>query len=91
MMSFPIIQMWNERQRMKIQWLKLMFQEAHTPLYARCPTKLPYNHPIIVEFDNYTWVNNTFANELFTLLKYDLFLKDNTLPKSMYQAKKVVW
>ncbi len=31
-----------------------MFEEVHTPLYARCPTKLPYNHPIIVEYDNYT-------------------------------------
>jgi hypothetical protein len=76
---------------MKIEWLKC--SRRLTPHFMQDvpQIKLPYNHPIIVEFDNYTRVNNTFANELFTLLKCDLFLKDNTLPKSMYQAKKVVW
>jgi hypothetical protein len=32
-------------------------------------------------------LNNLFVNELFALLKLDLFSKDNTLPKSMYHVK----
>jgi hypothetical protein len=35
-------------------------------------------------------VSNAFVHELFSLLKIDLFLKDNTLPKSLYEAKRVV-
>jgi predicted Zn-ribbon and HTH transcriptional regulator len=34
-------------------------------------------------------VSNAFVDELFTLLKVDLFLKDNNLPKSLYHAKRV--
>lgn len=35
-------------------------------------------------------VNNLFVDELFALLRLDLFPKDNILPKSMYHAKKVI-
>jgi predicted Zn-ribbon and HTH transcriptional regulator len=35
-------------------------------------------------------VSNAFIDALFTLLKVDLFPKDNNLPKSLYHAKKAV-
>ncbi len=35
-------------------------------------------------------VTNVFVHELFTLLRVDLFPKDNNLPKSLYHAKKVM-
>lgn len=35
-------------------------------------------------------VNNTFVDEFFALLKIDFFLKVNTLPKSMYHAKRLI-
>jgi hypothetical protein len=35
-------------------------------------------------------VSNVFVDELFTLMKVDLFSKDNNLPKSLYRAKRVV-
>jgi len=31
-----------------------------------------------------------FGDELFSLLKLDLFPRDNTLPKSLYEAKTIV-
>jgi hypothetical protein len=51
---------------------------------------LPYYYPLVAKFDDYTWVSNTFADELFALLKIDLFPKANTLPKSMYHAKRLI-
>jgi hypothetical protein len=68
-----------------------MFQEAHTALYARCPTSRLATILSLLNLITTHGVNNTFVNELFALLKCDLFLKDNTLPKSIYQTKKVVW
>jgi len=67
-----------------------MFHEAHTPLYAGCSTSYLATILLLLNLIITHGVSNTFVNELFTLLKCDLFLKDNTLPKSMYQAKKVV-
>jgi hypothetical protein len=67
-----------------------MYQEAHTPLYKGCPT----NHlvAILLLFNLITThgVNNLFVDELFALLRLNLFPKDNTLPKSLYYAKKIV-
>jgi hypothetical protein len=68
-----------------------MFQEARTPLYEGCSTSCLTTSLLLLNLITTHGVNNTFANELFTLLRCDLFLKDNTLPKSMYQSKKVVW
>jgi hypothetical protein len=67
-----------------------MFHEAHTPLYVGCPTSRPATILLLLNLIITHGVGNTFVSELLTLLKCDLFLKDNTLPKSMYQAKKVV-
>jgi hypothetical protein len=68
-----------------------MFKEAQRPLYEGCPT----NHltAILLLFNLVTTcgVSNTFVDELFTLLRVDLFPKDNTLPRSLYFAKRVVF
>ncbi|CAM6026736.1 unnamed protein product [Sphagnum balticum] len=67
-----------------------MFQEVRTPLYVKCLTSHPATILLLLNLITTHGVSKTFANELFTLLKCDLFLKYNTLPKSMYQAKKVI-
>jgi hypothetical protein len=69
-----------------------MFQKVHIPLYEGCPNShfatilLIFNLIIIHSVSN----TCTFVDKLFALLGNDLFLKGNTLPKSMYHAKRLI-
>jgi hypothetical protein len=67
-----------------------MFHNAHTPLYEGCPTSHLATIFMLLNFLTTHAVNNAFADELFTLLKVDIFPKDNSLPKSLYHAKRQI-
>jgi hypothetical protein len=59
-----------------------MFQEVRTPLYEGCPTNRLIAMLLLLNTITTHGVSNIFANEPFTLFKSNLFLKDNTMPKS---------
>jgi len=67
-----------------------MFQEACIPLYEGCLTSCLNVILLLLNLTTTHMVNNTFASEFFALLKIDLFPKANTLPKSMYHAKRLI-
>ncbi len=67
-----------------------MFKEAQTPLYKGRPTSQLATIILLMTLCTTHGVNNTFVDELFSLLKLYLFPKGNTMPKSLYQAKRVI-
>ncbi len=67
-----------------------MFQEVQTLLYKRCPTSRLIAILLLMNLVSIYGVSNVFVAELFTLLKVDLFPKDNNLPKSLYHVKRAV-
>jgi hypothetical protein len=83
------IAMQNMRKIMKRPMLKYMYQEAHTSLYGECPTSHLVAIMLLLNLITTHGVNNLFVDELFALLRLDLFPKDNILPKLMYHVKKV--
>jgi hypothetical protein len=66
-----------------------MFREVQTPLYEGYPTSCLATILLLLNLCRTHGVNNMFVDELFSLLRLDLFLKDNT-PKSLYEAKTIV-
>jgi hypothetical protein len=67
-----------------------MFQEACIPLYEGCLVSCLIVVLLSLNLMTTHGVNNTFADEFFALIKIDLFPKVNTLPKSMYHAKRLI-
>jgi hypothetical protein len=67
-----------------------MFKEAQTPLYEGCPNSCLATILLLLNLCNTHGINNMFADELFSLLRLDLFPKDNTLPKSLYEVNTIV-
>jgi hypothetical protein len=65
-----------------------MFQDAQTLLYEGSPTSHLATIFMLFNLLITHGVSNAFANELFTLLKVDLFPKENFLPKSLYHIKR---
>jgi hypothetical protein len=61
-----------------------LFHKACIPLYEVCPTNCLDGIILLFNLITTHGVSNTFVDEFFPLLKFDLFPKDNTLPKSMY-------
>jgi hypothetical protein len=68
-----------------------MFKEAWKLLYEGCPISRLIAILLLLNLVTTHGVNNTFVDELFTLLRVDLFPKDNTFSKSLYFAKRVVF
>ncbi len=66
-----------------------MFRKAQT-LYEGCPTNCLATILLLLNLCSTHGVNNMFVDELFSLLKLDLFPKDNTFPKSLYEARTIV-
>ncbi len=64
-----------------------MIQEARTPLYEGCPTNRLAAILLLMNTLTTHGVSNTFVDELFIMLKSDLFPKDKS--QLMYQAKRV--
>ncbi len=90
-MDDEILNKWDVEQEEKYDKTMVeMFQEAHTPLYQGCSTIRLATILLLLNLITTHGVNNTFLNKIFTLLRIELFPKDNTLPKSMYQVKRVV-
>jgi hypothetical protein len=67
-----------------------MYKKAQTPLYEGCPNSRLASILLLLNLVTTHGVSNTFVDELFTILWVDLFPKDNTPPKSLYQAKNIV-
>lgn len=61
-----------------------MFQEVQTPHYKKCPTSHLIAILLLMNLVAKDGVGNAFVDELFTLLKVDLF------PKPFYHAKRAV-
>jgi hypothetical protein len=57
-----------------------MFQEAHTPLFQGCPTNRLARILSLFNLVTMHGVSNALVDKLFSLLKIDPILKDNTLP-----------
>jgi hypothetical protein len=66
-----------------------MFREVQTPLYEGYPTSRLATILLFLNLCKTHGVNNMFVDEFFSLLRLDLFLRDNT-PKSLYEAKTIV-
>jgi hypothetical protein len=67
-----------------------MFKEAKILLYEGCPTSHLATILLLLNVCNTHGVSNMFVDELFSLLRLDLFPKKNTLPKSLYEVKIIV-
>jgi hypothetical protein len=67
-----------------------MFQEACTPLYEGCLASHLTAILLLLNLMTTHGVSKTFVDEFFALLKIDLFPKANTMPKSMYHAKRLI-
>lgn len=67
-----------------------MFQEAQTTFYKLCSISRFIAILLLMNLVITYGASNVFVDELFTLMKVDLFSKDNNLPKSLYHAKNVV-
>jgi hypothetical protein len=67
-----------------------MFQETQTPFYKICLISHLIAILLLMNLVITYGVTNVFVDELFTLMKVDLFSKDNNLPKSLYHVKRVV-
>ncbi len=65
-----------------------MFQDAQTPLYEGCPTSHLATIFMLLNLLTTHGVSNAFVNELFTLLKVDIFPKDSSFSKSLYHVKR---
>ncbi len=60
-----------------------MFKKTQTPLYEGCPTSHFASILLLLNLCNTHGINNIFVDEFFSLLRLDLFPRDNTLPKSL--------
>jgi hypothetical protein len=67
-----------------------MFRKAQTSLYEGGATSHFANILLLLKLCNTHGVNNMFMDELFSLLKLDLFPRDNILPKSLYETRTVM-
>jgi hypothetical protein len=67
-----------------------MWKEAQIAFYEGCPINRLVTIPLLLNVCTMHGVSNAFVDELFSLLKLDLFPKDNTMPKFLYQAKSLV-
>jgi len=66
-----------------------MLKEAQTSLYEGFPISYLASILLMLNLVCTHGVRNAFMDELFTLLKVDLFFKDNTLLKLSYQAETI--
>jgi hypothetical protein len=67
-----------------------MFKATHNSLYQGCPTSHLQTILLLFNLTNMHEVSNTLVEELLSLLRLDLFPKDNTIPKSLYEAKTIL-
>jgi hypothetical protein len=67
-----------------------MLKDAQTPLYEGCPTSCLATILLLLNLCNTHGINNMFVDEFFSLLRLDLFPRDNILPKSLYKVKTIV-
>jgi hypothetical protein len=73
--------------------MEMSLKEAKTPLFeAWSQRKNSYLSSVLMFFNAYTihQVTNTFQDELFWLLGCEIFLENNVMPKSRYEARKLV-
>jgi hypothetical protein len=66
------------------------FKATHNPSYQGCPTSHLQTILLFFNLTNMHGVSNTLVEELLSLLGLDLFPKDNTIPKSLYEAKTIL-
>ncbi len=59
-------------------------------MYEGCLTNRIATILLLLNLWNTHGVNNMFVEEFSSILKLDLFPRDNTFPKSSYEAKTIV-
>jgi hypothetical protein len=59
-----------------------MFKELKTIFYEGCPTSHLATILLLLNVCNTHGISNMFVDELFSLLRLDLFPRENTFPKS---------
>jgi hypothetical protein len=67
-----------------------MLKVVKTPLYERCPISHLATILLLLNVCNTHGINNMFVDKFFSLLRLDLFPRDNILPKSLYGNKTIV-
>jgi hypothetical protein len=73
--------------------MEMLFKEAETPLFEACgQRKNSRLSSVSMFFNAYTihQVTNIFQDELFRLLGCEILLENNVMPKSRYEARKLV-
>ncbi len=71
----------------------MLLKEAETPLFEACGQRKNSRLSSVLMFLNaYTihQVTNIFQDELFRLLGCEILLENNLMPKSRYEARKLV-
>jgi hypothetical protein len=67
-----------------------MLKDVQTPLYEGCPTSRLATILLLLNLCNTHGISNMFVDEFFSLLRFNLFPRDNTLPKSLYEINTIV-
>ncbi len=67
-----------------------MLKDAQTSMYEGCPISCLATILLLLNLCNTHGISNMFVDEHFSLLRLDLFPRDNIIPKLLYEVKTIV-